>query len=86
MQAGRQWQAGSFPGQLLPASHSHGLLTAPSFPPCVCLSCPQEVEKLQWATIWGADTIMDLRSGQRVREPSSRGCWPPQLQLVGQQT
>jgi hypothetical protein len=28
------------------------------------LLCPlQEVEKLQWAAIWGADTIMDLRWG-----------------------
>ena len=24
---------------------------------------PQEVEKLQWSTIWGADTVMDLSTG-----------------------
>ena len=24
----------------------------------------QEVEKLQWSTIWGADTVMDLSTGE----------------------
>lgn len=28
----------------------------------------QEVEKLQWATIWGADTIMDLSTGANIHE------------------
>ena len=28
----------------------------------------QEVEKLQWATIWGADTIMDLSTGHNIHE------------------
>ena len=27
---------------------------------------PQEVEKLQWSTIWGADTILDLSTGQDI--------------------
>jgi hypothetical protein len=25
----------------------------------------EEVEKLQWATVWGADTVMDLSTGAR---------------------
>lgn len=28
----------------------------------------QEVEKLKWATIWGADTIMDLSTGANIHE------------------
>jgi hypothetical protein len=28
----------------------------------------QEVEKLQWSTIWGADTIMDLSTGANIHE------------------
>lgn len=28
----------------------------------------QEVEKLKWATIWGADTIMDLSTGTNIHE------------------
>jgi len=28
----------------------------------------QEVEKLQWSTIWGADTIMDLSTGVNIHE------------------
>lgn len=27
-----------------------------------------EVEKLQWATRWGADTVMDLSTGERIHE------------------
>ena len=31
--------------------------------------CPlQEVEKLQWSTIWGADTAMDLSTGANIHE------------------
>lgn len=41
--------------------------------------CPrlQEVEKLQWSTIWGADTVMDLRQALR-RGAGRRGprCCP----------
>lgn len=29
---------------------------------------PQEVEKLQWSTIWGADTLMDLSTGANIHE------------------
>ena len=28
----------------------------------------QEVEKLQWSTIWGADTAMDLSTGSNIHE------------------
>lgn len=28
----------------------------------------QEVEKLQWSTIWGADTLMDLSTGSNIHE------------------
>ena len=28
----------------------------------------QEVEKLQWSTIWGADTMMDLSTGNNIHE------------------
>lgn len=46
----------------------------------ICLQCPacaaypcqhaglQEVEKLQWSTIWGADTMMDLSTGANIHE------------------
>lgn len=28
----------------------------------------QEVEKLQWAVTWGADTMMDLSTGENIAE------------------
>jgi len=28
----------------------------------------QEVEKLQWSTLWGADTLMDLSTGANITE------------------
>jgi phosphomethylpyrimidine synthase len=31
-------------------------------------SIEEEVEKLQWATRWGADTVMDLSTGKNIRE------------------
>ncbi|KAL4424137.1 hypothetical protein ABPG75_001438 [Micractinium tetrahymenae] len=31
-------------------------------------SIEEEVEKLQWATIWGADTVMDLSTGANIHE------------------
>lgn len=34
----------------------------------VSSSIEEEVEKLQWATIWGADTIMDLSTGSNIHE------------------
>mgnify|MGYP003324113175 FL=1 len=32
-------------------------------------SIDDEVEKLKWATLWGADTVMDLSTGSRIHEP-----------------
>ncbi|OKI69032.1 phosphomethylpyrimidine synthase ThiC [Micromonospora sp. CB01531] len=34
----------------------------------VTSSIAEEVEKLTWATRWGADTVMDLSTGQRIHE------------------
>ncbi len=34
----------------------------------VSSSIEQEVEKLQWATRWGADTVMDLSTGKNIHE------------------
>ena len=34
----------------------------------VTSSIAQEVEKMVWATRWGADTIMDLSTGKQIRE------------------
>ena len=34
----------------------------------VVSSIEQEVEKLRWATLWGADTVMDLSTGDDIRE------------------
>ena len=34
----------------------------------VSSSIEQEVEKLQWATRWGADTVMDLSTGDQIHE------------------
>jgi len=31
-------------------------------------SIEEEVEKLQWSTLWGADTLMDLSTGVHIRE------------------
>src|SRR5881398_1006331 len=31
-------------------------------------SVEDEVAKLQWATLWGADTVMDLSTGKNIRE------------------
>ena len=31
-------------------------------------ACGQEVEKLQWSTIWGADTMMDLSTGANIHD------------------
>jgi phosphomethylpyrimidine synthase len=56
----------------------------------------EEVEKVQWATLWGADTIMDLSTGPNIhdtREWNIRNCPVPigtvpiyqALQKVGEQ-
>ncbi len=34
----------------------------------VSSSIEEEVEKLQWATRWGADTVMDLSTGSNIKE------------------
>ncbi|HET9372992.1 MAG TPA: phosphomethylpyrimidine synthase ThiC [Vicinamibacterales bacterium] len=31
-------------------------------------SIVEEVDKLRWATLWGADTVMDLSTGKRIHE------------------
>ncbi len=31
-------------------------------------SIEEEVEKLRWATLWGADTVMDLSTGKQIHE------------------
>jgi len=34
---------------------------------CVAV-CVQEVEKLAWSALWGADTLMDLSTGNNIME------------------
>jgi phosphomethylpyrimidine synthase len=34
----------------------------------VVSSIAEEVDKLRWATLWGADTVMDLSTGQQIHE------------------
>lgn len=34
----------------------------------VVSSVEAEVEKLQWSTLWGADTLMDLSTGAHIKE------------------
>ena len=34
----------------------------------VSSSIEEEVEKLRWATLWGADTVMDLSTGRNIHE------------------
>lgn len=34
----------------------------------VVSSVEAEVEKLQWSTLWGADTLMDLSTGAHIRQ------------------
>jgi len=34
----------------------------------VASSIDEEVEKLRWATLWGADTVMDLSTGKQIHE------------------
>jgi len=34
----------------------------------VSSSIEEEVEKLRWATLWGADTVMDLSTGRQIHE------------------
>ena len=34
----------------------------------VSSSIDEEVDKLRWATLWGADTVMDLSTGRDIHE------------------
>jgi phosphomethylpyrimidine synthase len=34
----------------------------------VASSIEEEVDKLRWATLWGADTVMDLSTGEQIHE------------------
>jgi phosphomethylpyrimidine synthase len=34
----------------------------------VASSIEEEVEKMRWATKWGADTVMDLSTGKNIHE------------------
>src|SRR5204862_2014735 len=34
----------------------------------VASSIEQEVEKMRWATLWGADTVMDLSTGRNIHD------------------
>jgi phosphomethylpyrimidine synthase len=34
----------------------------------VSSSIDEEVEKLRWATLWGADTVMDLSTGRDIHQ------------------
>src|SRR5574337_342225 len=34
----------------------------------VTSSIEEEVEKLRWSTLWGADTVMDLSTGKHIHE------------------
>ena len=46
----------------------------------VASSIEEEVEKMRWATQWGADTLMDLSTGKnihRTREWILRNCPVP---------
>ena len=46
----------------------------------VSSSIGEEVEKVQWATLWGADTIMDLSTGRNIhdtRDWNIRNCPVP---------
>ncbi len=36
-------------------------------------SIEEEVEKMTWATRWGADTVMDLSTGKNIHETRASG-------------
>ncbi|MFO1526195.1 MAG: phosphomethylpyrimidine synthase ThiC [Turneriella sp.] len=36
--------------------------------PALASSIDEEVEKLRWATKWGADTVMDLSTGKNIHQ------------------
>ena len=43
----------------------------------VTSSVAEEVDKMVWATRWGADTIMDLSTGRNIHDPASGFCATP---------
>ena len=51
----------------MPAAAQHHVML-PRGHLCKCAAHAQEVEKLQWSTIWGADTMMDLSTGANIHE------------------
>jgi phosphomethylpyrimidine synthase len=48
--------------------HFHVKINANIGNSVVASSIDEEVEKLRWATLWGADTVMDLSTGKNIHE------------------
>ncbi|MEP7324426.1 MAG: phosphomethylpyrimidine synthase ThiC [Gemmatimonadota bacterium] len=48
--------------------HFHVKINANIGNSAVSSSIDEEVEKLRWATLWGADTVMDLSTGRNIHE------------------
>jgi phosphomethylpyrimidine synthase len=48
--------------------HFHVKINANIGNSAVTSSIEEEVEKLRWATLWGADTVMDLSTGRNIHE------------------
>src|ERR1019366_1621598 len=46
----------------------HGKINANIGNSAVTSSIEEEVDKLRWATLWGADTVMDLSTGRNIHE------------------
>src|SRR5664280_932473 len=44
----------------------------------VTSSIAEEVDKMTWATKWGADTVMDLSTGDDIHTTGSGSCATPQ--------
>jgi hypothetical protein len=68
----RVFAAGQFKCAFTCCSRMHGR--------CCPIAMLQEVEKLQWATMWGADTMMDLRCAPAAKVPAKTflsGCTVP---------
>ena len=50
-------------------AHWPGIYCVIVTPPLIlALQWLQEVEKLQWSAVWGADTLMDLSTGANIHE------------------
>ncbi|MGE3840736.1 MAG: phosphomethylpyrimidine synthase ThiC, partial [Vicinamibacterales bacterium] len=48
--------------------HFHVKINANIGNSAVSSSIDEEVEKLRWATLWGADTVMELSTGKQIHE------------------